>query len=65
MSNVVNEIDRMVSELKEEGEGYEVWAFIATYDETGRLDWKAFATSDTDEDHTLGSEIVKFDSVRD
>ena len=65
MSNVVNEIDRMVSEMKEEAEGLEVWAFIVTYDENGQLDWKALANEHTPEggeaDVALGSPIINWE----
>lgn len=61
MDNLVDEIDRMADEMKRQAGEKQVWAFIATYDKNGNLDWKAY-----DEDwNMLGSELVRFDSVRD
>lgn len=65
MSNLVNEIDGMVEAMKAQAGDKEVWAFIATYDETGNLDWKALATDDERGDYTLGSPMVTFASVKD
>lgn len=58
-------LNNFANELCQEAEGKEVWAFIATYDESGAFAWKAFAETEDGEDIVLGSDRVTFKSVKD
>jgi hypothetical protein len=59
MDDLRYKITEMVTEMKDEAGERRVWAFIATYDKNGNLDWKAYAANEDDTDDViLGSEIV-------
>lgn len=57
-------LQNFAAEMVSEAGGREMWAFIATYDRNGELNWKAFGFDDG-EDIVLGSEMVTFGSVND
>lgn len=59
-------LNNFANELEREAGDREVWAFIATYDERGEFAWKAYADADDlGNVATLGSKMVKFESVKD
>lgn len=58
-------LSNFANELTREAGDSEVWAFIATYDEHGELNWKALAETQDGEDIVLGSKLVTFASVKD
>lgn len=62
-------LNEFANELEREAQGREVWAFIATYDETGQFAWKAYAIDEDEDgcvnDVMLGSKKIKFSSVTD
>ena len=64
MESLEGKIKEFAAEMTDAAGNREVWAFIATYDRNGKLDWKAFGFDDG-EDIILGSELVTFGSVTD
>lgn len=58
-------IKKFAEEMTDEAGGREVWAFVATYDRHGFLNWKAFGFDADGVDIVLGSELVNFGSVND
>jgi hypothetical protein len=58
-------LNNFANELTQQAGDKEVWAFIATYDSNGNLNWKAFANGNDGEELVLGSELVTFESVKD
>lgn len=66
MDDLKANISQMVAEMKDQAGERRVWAFIATYDANGALDWKAYAANEDDTDDVmLGSEGIRFESVPD
>lgn len=59
-------IDQFVAEMKELAGDDSVWAFVATYDQNGEFNWKAYAVNEAlDADIGLGSQTNLFDAVED
>lgn len=58
-------IKKFAAEMADAAGDREVWAFIATYDRNGELNWKAFGFDDDGGEIVLGSELVTFGSVND